>query len=75
MVPCYMPLMNIQEIQQLYKHISTVRFVIAQNSKTFLSIDCAVMGLGNSSCGPGVLKKYTVPTTTQTLRIRILPIE
>ena len=24
--------MNIQEIQQLYKHISTVRFVIAHNS-------------------------------------------
>ena len=46
-----------------------------EEGKTFLSIDCAVMGLGNSSCGPGVLKKYTVPTTTQTLRIRILPIE
>lgn len=25
-----------------------------------LNIDCAVMGLGNSSCGPGVLKKYTI---------------
>ena len=25
-----------------------------------LSLDCAVMGLGNSSCGPGVLKKYTI---------------
>lgn len=23
---------------------------------TYLSLDCAVMGLGNSSCGPGVLK-------------------
>ena len=46
-----------------------------EEGKTFLSIDCAVMGLGNSSCGPGVLKKYTVPTTTQTLRIRILPIK
>ena len=48
---------------------------LKEEGKTFLSIDCAVMGLGNSSCGPGVLKKYTVPTTTQTLRIRILPIE
>lgn len=27
---------------------------------TYLSLDCAVMGLGNSSCGPGVLKKYAI---------------
>ena len=25
-----------------------------------LSLDAAVMGLGNSSCGPGVLKKYAI---------------
>ena len=31
--------------------------------KTYLSIDCAVMGLGNSSCGPGVLKKYAIDKT------------
>lgn len=27
---------------------------------TYLSLDCAVLGLGNSSCGPGVLKKYAI---------------
>ena len=27
---------------------------------TYLSIDCAVLGLGNSSCGPGVLKRYSI---------------
>lgn len=27
---------------------------------TYLYVDCAVMGLGNSSCGPGVLKRYTI---------------
>ncbi len=27
---------------------------------TWLSLDCAVLGLGNSSCGPGVLKKYAI---------------
>ena len=27
---------------------------------TVLSIDCAVLGIGNSSCGPGVLKKYSI---------------
>lgn len=50
-------------------------YELQDQGKVFLSIDCAVMGLGNSSCGPGVLKKYTVPTTPQTLRIRILPID
>ena len=25
-----------------------------------LSLDAAVLGLGNSSCGPGVLKKYAI---------------
>lgn len=30
---------------------------------TVLSIDCAVMGIGNSSCGPGVLKKYSIDKT------------
>jgi beta-galactosidase len=50
-------------------------YELQDQGKVFLSIDCAVMGLGNSSCGPGVLKKYTVPTTPQTLSIRILPIE
>ena len=44
--------------------------------KTFLSIDCAVMGLGNSSCGPGVLKKYSIDKTKQhQLRIRITATE
>lgn len=28
-----------------------------------LHIDCAVLGLGNSSCGPGVLKKYSISTS------------
>lgn len=31
------------------------------------------MGLGNSSCGPGVLKKYSIdPNKKHQLRIRIL---
>lgn len=41
-------------------------------SYTTLSIDAAVLGLGNSSCGPGVLKKYAIDKSkTYTLRIRI----
>lgn len=59
----------------LYLASKTHDYELQDQGKVYLSIDCAVMGLGNSSCGPGVLKKYTVPTTPQTLRIRILPIE
>ena len=36
------------------------------------SIDAGQLGLGNSSCGPGVLKKYLV--TADTLQYRIEPL-
>lgn len=42
---------------------------------TYLNLDAAVMGLGNSSCGPGVLKKYAIPHTSQTLAIRLSPLK
>lgn len=36
-----------------------------------LSLDAAVLGLGNSSCGPGVLKKYAIDKQKpHTLRVR-----
>ena len=39
---------------------------------TCLSLDCAVLGLGNSSCGPGVLKKYSIDKTkTYTLHFKM----
>ena len=48
-------------------------YELEDQGKTYLSIDCAVMGLGNSSCGPGVLKKYAIdPAKKHQLRIRIL---
>ncbi len=47
-------------------------YELEDQGHTYLSIDCAVMGLGNSSCGPGVLKKYTIDKTRRhVLRIRI----
>ncbi len=39
----------------------------------YLNIDSAVLGLGNSSCGPGVLKKYAIERKAYTLNIRISP--
>ena len=48
-------------------------YELEDQGKTYLSIDCAVMGLGNSSCGPGVLKKYTIDKAKRhQLKIRIL---
>lgn len=47
-------------------------YELQDQGKTYLSIDCAVMGLGNSSCGPGVLKKYTIDAKKRhQLKIRI----
>ena len=48
-------------------------YELEDQGKTYLSIDCAVMGLGNSSCGPGVLKKYSIDKSKKyQLKIRIL---
>ncbi len=55
-----------------YLASKTHDYELHDEGKTFLSIDCAVMGLGNSSCGPGVLKKYTIDKTKKhQLKIRI----
>ena len=40
----------------------------------YLNIDCAVMGLGNSSCGPGVLTKYAIAPVPHTLRVKLQPL-
>lgn len=39
----------------------------------YLNLDAAVLGLGNSSCGPGVLKKYAIEKKAHTLNVRISP--
>ena len=39
--------------------------------EVILSLDAAILGLGNSSCGPGVLKKYAIDKKEHTLHIRI----
>jgi beta-galactosidase len=43
--------------------------------EVILSIDVAVMGLGNSSCGPGVLKKYAIEKKPHVLKVKIRKIE
>ncbi len=44
---------------------------LVQRDETVLSLDARMSGLGNSSCGPGVLEKYAVPAEPYTLRFRL----
>ena len=44
---------------------------LKEEDKIFLNIDAAIMGIGNSSCGPGVLKKYALLEKQYTLHFNI----
>jgi beta-galactosidase len=47
-------------------------FQLKEDDATILNIDCSTLGLGNSSCGPGVLKKYAIDKDHKhILKIRI----
>lgn len=51
---------------------ATHDYELKESGSVVLNINCAVLGLGNSSCGPGVLKKYAIDTTKpHRLRFRI----
>lgn len=47
---------------------------LVPRKEVILSLDAAMMGLGNSSCGPGVLKKYAIEKKEHTLHIQITPL-
>ena len=55
--------------QDLYKETHDCN--LNPRAEVILSLDAAVLGLGNSSCGPGVLKKYAIEKKEHTLHIRI----
>ncbi len=55
--------------QDLYRETHDCN--LKPRSEVILSLDAAVLGLGNSSCGPGVLKKYAIEKKEHTLHIRI----
>ena len=55
--------------QDLYKE--THDCYLKPRAEVILNLDAAVLGLGNSSCGPGVLKKYAIEKKEHTLHIRI----
>ena len=53
----------------LYKEDHDCNLILRND--VILSLDCAIMGLGNSSCGPGVLKKYAIEKKEHVLHIRL----
>ncbi|BES62988.1 glycoside hydrolase family 2 TIM barrel-domain containing protein [Dysgonomonas capnocytophagoides] len=48
-------------------------YLLKPRKETVLSLDAIMLGLGNSSCGPGVLKKYAIEKRTYNLNISIKP--
>ncbi|MBW8863704.1 MAG: DUF4981 domain-containing protein, partial [Verrucomicrobia bacterium] len=42
--------------------------------EVILSLDAKMSGLGNSSCGPGVLEKYSVPPQAYRLHLKFSPV-
>ena len=59
--------------EQLYTTAHDCDLTVEDN--VYLDIDAAVMGLGNSSCGPGVLTKYSIPQKPHTLHVRFTRIK
>ncbi|HEY5344787.1 MAG TPA: glycoside hydrolase family 2 TIM barrel-domain containing protein [Verrucomicrobiae bacterium] len=52
--------------------LSSVRhnYELQPRPEIILSLDAKMNGLGNSSCGPGVLEKFSVPPTNYSLKLR-----
>jgi beta-galactosidase len=49
-------------------------FELKPRPEVVLSLDARQCGLGNSSCGPGVLQKYAVPPAPYSLDLRFCPV-
>lgn len=45
-------------------------FLEEHPAANFLTLNADVLGLGNSSCGPGVLKRYAIEKRPHTLKVR-----
>lgn len=47
---------------------------LVEEDNLYLHLDAATLGLGNSSCGPGVLEKYTIGGGEHTLHLIFRPL-
>lgn len=54
---------------------ATHAYMLKPRQEVVLSLDTAMLGLGNSSCGPGVLKKYAIEKKTHNLNFTIKPLK
>ncbi|MCD8260886.1 MAG: DUF4981 domain-containing protein [Bacteroides sp.] len=50
-------------------------YQLKERPEVFLNLDAAVLGLGNSSCGSGVLKKYAIEKKEHILHVRITAVK
>ena len=50
-------------------------YELKPRAEIFLSLDAKMSGLGNSSCGPGVLEKYSVSPTNYSLHLKFAPVK
>jgi beta-galactosidase len=48
-------------------------YELKPRQEVILSLDAKQCGLGNSSCGPGVLKQYAVPPKSYSLKLQFCP--
>ena len=55
--------------------VATHAYMLKPREEVILSLDAVMLGLGNSSCGPGVLKKYAIEKKTHELRFVIQPLK
>lgn len=53
---------------------ATHAYLLKPREEVVLSLDAIMLGLGNSSCGPGVLKKYAIEKKTYELNFVIKPL-
>lgn len=54
---------------------ATHAYLLKPRKEVVLSLDAIMLGLGNSSCGPGVLKKYAVEKKAYDLNFVIKPLK
>ena len=54
---------------------ATHAYLLQPRKEVILSLDAIMLGLGNSSCGPGVLKKYAIEKRPYSLKLLITPLK
>lgn len=67
--------MSVSVLHFMASDLAAVRhsYELKPRPEVILSLDAKQCGLGNSSCGPGVLKPYSVPPTSYSLKLRFSP--